>query len=360
MIATGLATGKTADPAIATQAVAQAMSRLNISHATSVLLFLSDAFAHDPRPALLAASRQSQCMQVTGCSATGIFTDETWVLDAPAAAAMVFSSPQRLVPSHASDDLLLTLAAPSAINNQWMNDPSQRFGGISGNATGHGPYKVWQNGKVCASGRSEMRIEACTGAIGVSHGIRALTQPAAMTEMHGYELISLNGKPALDTLLRELPLEARELDHIPLHRIMAAEIHGETESALVQGRYRLIPIIATHSKTASVTLASRLSPGARLFWALRQPLAAESSMRTAIHQATNQLTLPPNFGIMVSASGRGPGFYNGDDHDLRIMKQCHPDMPFIGFYGNGEIASIHNTHQLLDHSCVFGLFQYDA
>lgn len=360
MIATGLATGKTADPSLAAQAVTQAMSRLNVSHATSVLLFLSDAFARDPRPALLAASRQSQCMQVTGCSATGIFTEETWVLDAPAAAAMVFSDPQKLVPSHASNDLLLTLAAPGTIQKLGMSAPGQRFGGISGNDTGYGPCKVWQNGKVCGAGHSEMRIEACTGRVGVSHGIRALTPPAAITEIHGYELTSLNGKPALHTLLRELPLEAREFDHIPLHRIMAAEIQGEPENAITEGRYRLIPIIATHSETASVTLSSQLPLGARLFWALRQPLTAESSMRTAINQVSSQLAHPPNFGIIVSSSGRGPGFYNGDDRDLHIMKECHPNMPFIGFYGNGEITCMDNVHQLLDYSCVFGLFHYDT
>lgn len=359
MIATGLATGKTADPALAAQAVTQAMTRLNISHATSVLLFLSDAFAHDPRPALLAASRQSQCMQVTGCSATGIFTEETWVLDAPAAAAMVFSDPQKLVPSHASNDLLLTLAAPNAIQKLGMSITSQYFGGISGDATGYGSHKVWQNGKVCTAGHSEMRIEACTGRMGVSRGIRALTPPAAITGIHGYELSGLNGKPALHTLLRELPLEAREFDHIPLHRLMAAEIQGEPENAIAEGRYRLIPIIATHSETASVTLASQLPLGSRLFWALRQPLAAESGMRSAINQVGSQLAHAPDFGIMVSSSGRGPGFYNGDDRDLRIMKQCHPNMPFIGFYGNGEITCIDNVHQLLDYSCVFGLFHYN-
>ena len=100
MIATGLATGVTADPAIAAQAVAQAMLHLGLSHANSVLLFLSEAFARDPQPALLAASRQSQCMQIAGCSAQGIFTEQDWVLDAPAAAAMVFGGNLSLCTAH--------------------------------------------------------------------------------------------------------------------------------------------------------------------------------------------------------------------------------------------------------------------
>ena len=77
-VASGLAIGSVATPELAASAVAQAMQRADISHANSVLLFLSSEFAHDPQPALLAASRQSQCMQIVGCSAAGIFTEHDW------------------------------------------------------------------------------------------------------------------------------------------------------------------------------------------------------------------------------------------------------------------------------------------
>ncbi len=360
MIATGLCTGVTADPAIAAEAVAIAMARLNRTHASSVLLFLSESFARDPQPALLAASRQSQCMQIVGCSAAGIFTEQDWVLDAPAAAAMVFSEPHSLTPAHTPepDELILALTAPSAINRQWIDAPGQRLGGVSGDATGHGPYKVWQQGKVSPVGRTEMRLHGCTGVIGVSHGIRALTAPTPVSEMHGFELLGLNQQPALHTLLRELPLEPRGLDHIPLRRVVGAAIVGEVETAVTEGRYRLIPVIATHPERRSVTLASQLELGARMFWALRQPLAAEASMRAALARTEARLEQKPDFAIMISSAARGPGFYHGDDRDLRIMTQQYPDMPVIGFYGNGEIACLEHHNQLLEYTCTFGLF-YD-
>lgn len=360
MVATGLATDTTADPAIAARAVALAMSRLSISHANSVLLFLSEAFTRDPQPALLAASRQSQCMQIAGCTALGIFTEADWVLDAPAAAAMVFSGELSLSTAHSpeADDLTLALAAPSALNRHWVQTPGQRIGGISGNPTGQGAHKVWNNGKINPAGRCELYLQGSTGVTGVSQGIRALTAPLVVTSSNGFDLLSLNLQPALNLLIRELPLEVREREHIPLHLIMAAEVNGASEGAFDEGRYRLIPVVAANPDDRSVTLASHLEEGQQMFWALRQPLAAERDTRVCLGRAAEALGSRPDFTIAVSSSTRGPGFFGGQDRDWEVARQLYPGTPMIGFYGNGEIANINGANQLLDHASVFGLFRY--
>ncbi len=86
---TGLAQGRLADPALAEQAVHAAMTRAELEHPEALLLYLSADFAHDPQPAISAAARSCGCMQVVGCTAAGVFTEEDWILDAPAAAALV-------------------------------------------------------------------------------------------------------------------------------------------------------------------------------------------------------------------------------------------------------------------------------
>ena len=90
-VATSIVIGRTANPNLASQAVTLAMLKAHMSHANSVLLLLSSEFANNPQPAIRAAAKAANCTQVFGCSATGIFTEEDWVLDAPAAAVMVFS-----------------------------------------------------------------------------------------------------------------------------------------------------------------------------------------------------------------------------------------------------------------------------
>ena len=85
-VATGLAIGSQPKPELAQRAVSEAMQTAGLEVANSVLLFLTSEFARDPMPALKAAGKTASCVQVVGCSAAGIFTEQDWVLDAPAAA----------------------------------------------------------------------------------------------------------------------------------------------------------------------------------------------------------------------------------------------------------------------------------
>lgn len=90
-IATSLVTSKEATPELAKLAVSRAMEKAGITTPSAVLLFLTSEFAKSPESAIKAAAKAAACTQVIGCSAPGIFTEEDWVLDSPAAAAMVFS-----------------------------------------------------------------------------------------------------------------------------------------------------------------------------------------------------------------------------------------------------------------------------
>ena len=361
-IATALATGRNANEELVREAIALAMARAELTHANSVLLFLTPEFARDPLPAIRAASRAANCMQVIGCTAAGIFTEEDWVLDAPAAAVMVFGGNVSLTPAHdvENDALILSLAAPNAINSSWIKAPGRRFGGVSGDATGQGPFKVWGGAKVADNGRYEVLLHGAHGAVGVSQGVKALTEPLEITQASGHDVVTLTGQPALNVLARELPLEVRELNHIPLHLILAGVIFGDPENAIKEGRYRLSPVISTNADDRSVTLSTQLSPGERMFWALRQPLAAERDMRFTIDRVEKQLAGQPDFGLFFPCMGRGPYFYGGIDRDLELLKNRFHGMPIIGFYGNGEIAPLDGTNDLFQYSGVLGLFQQDV
>ena len=361
-IATSIARGLSAHESLAQQAVAVAMERAHLSHANSVLLFLTPEFARAPQAALLAASKAANCMQVIGCSAAGIFTQEDWVLDAPAAAAMVFGGDVALTPAHEADEnaLIFSLAAPNAINSAWIKAPGRRFGGISGDATGQGPFKVWCGAKVSTQGRCETLIHGVHGHVDVSQGIRALSTPLEITAVNAYDVLTVNGQPALNLLARELPLDIREQEHLPLHLLLAGVVFGDEQHAISEGRYRLSPIIATNGEERSVTLSARLMPGERLFWALRQPLAAERDMRKMLERLDIKIAGTPDFGLFFPCMGRGPYFYGGKDRDLDMVTARYPGMPLIGFYGNGEIGPLDHENEIFQYSAVLGLFKTDV
>jgi small ligand-binding sensory domain FIST len=351
-VGTGLALGREPKPELARRAVNEALANANLEVASSVLLFLTSEFARNPEPALMAASAAASCVQVVGCSAPGIFTEQDWVLDAPAAAAMVFGNGYGLAsePHPQAQQLLLSLAAPNAVNTTWLAMPGRRFGGVSGDATGQGPFSIWRNGKGVANGHCELAIQGATGVVGAAHGVRVLSEPKPVTASVGHDIVFLGGKPALDTLQRAYPDEP----DLPLHRLMAGI--ADSQEAFKHGNYRLAPLVCANEADRTVTLARLVEPEQLVFWALREADAAEADLDHTIDILAAGLGTVPQFGLLFSCLGRGPYLYSGLDRDLERLQHRFPGMPFIGFYGNGEIAPINGTNELLQYSAVLGLF----
>ncbi len=350
-VATGLAIGSQPKPELAQRAVREAMHKAGLGVANSVLLFLTSEFARDPLPAIKAAGKAASCVQIIGCSAPGIFTEQDWVLDAPAAAAMVLGDNFSLAPVHEPHptDLLLSLTAPNAINITWLAAPGARFGGVSGDATGQGPFSVWHSSKASTTGYCEVALHGATGVVSAAHGVRMLTEARRVTACNGHDLIFLGGKPALETLQQACPESP-----LPLHRLMAGI--ADTAEDIAHGQYRLAALVGANESDRSVTLAKKVEPGQRVFWALRETGAAQQDMNETITRMLTQLTAPPQFGLLFSCLGRGPYFYSGIDRDIELLQQRFSGMPLIGLYGNGEIAPINGVNELLQYSAVLGLF----
>ncbi|MBC7755656.1 MAG: FIST C-terminal domain-containing protein [Bdellovibrio sp.] len=379
-VATGLAIGKSALPALAAQAVTMAMQKAGITQPSSVLLFLTSEFAADPQSAIKAAAKAASCTQIIGCSATGIFTEEDWVIDSPAAAAMVFTELDFNRPKldGADDQLLLTLTAPNAINTTWLNKSGlnksalneaeynnagqphfglngfARFGGVSGDAIGHGPFSVWQNGKGTTQGYCEVALNHINMAVAASHGLKMISSPRKITAVQGNDLLSVANLPALTTLTNAWQKHAKTSSSPPYHQLMA--VYASKASMLERGEYNLASIIIENVSEGSVTLTKSLPVGDWLSWAVRDIDAAQVDIVKTAGELKQQLGTEPAFALLFSCLGRGPYFYNGSDQDLALLKTLFPKLPIIGFYGNGEIAPMNGRNELLQYSAVLGLF----
>ena len=384
-VATGLAIGAQAKPELAAKAVELAMAKANIHAPSSVLLFLTSEFASDPQSAIKAAAKAASCTQIIGCSATGIFTEEDWVIDSPAAAAMVFSdlnfshlnfshlNSSHLSSSHpkaneSSNNLLLTLTAPSAINTTWLNsnEPNQsvlRFGGVSGDATGHGSFSVWQNGKGNTQGYCEVTLNNVSSAVAATHGLKLLSLPRKITACNGNDLLSVANIPALTSLNSAWQKHGstwqkhdKSTTDLAYHQLMI--VYAAKANQLERGEYNLASIIIANKDKDSITLTKPLQEGDWLSWAIRDIDAAQIDMVKTASALRRQLNAEPEFALLFSCLGRGPYFYNGTDQDLALLKTLFLKLPIIGFYGNGEIAPINGVNELLQNSAVLGLFTH--
>lgn len=353
--ATALAHGSRPTLSLVEQVVTEAMAKAGLPIAHTVILYLSDDYAHDPEPAILTAARTANCLQVVGCTCHGLFTEEDWILDAPAAAAMVLS--EGLFASHppTAADLIFTLAAPNAIDTSWLAQPGRRFGGVAGDATGQGPYQVWCHGRVSDLGRCELPLADPAWRLGLSQGVRALSPPGRVTGVDGLDILGVDQQPALFHLTRHLPADLGELQDYPVHLLMAGVPYGNPDTAVADGRYLALPVLSVNGENRSVTVASRLEAGSPLFWAQRQPDTAAQDMARTLANLAAAGGQRPDFALLFPCMGRGPFFFGGRDRDLELFSAQFPDVPMIGFHGNGEFAHLNGANRLLQYSTVVAL-----
>ena len=354
-VATSLVLGNKANPALVAEAVSIAMLKADITVASSVLLLLTSEFADDPQPAITAAAKTANCTQVFGCSATGIFTEEDWVLDSPAVAVMVFGGDVSIQSAklHRNQQALLTISAPNAINSTWLNDGSARYGGVSGDAVGQGLFSVWQHAKGGNTGKVDAYITGVKLATKATHGLKMLTKPKKIQKVNSFDIELLDNKPPLVSLQKAWKAHSKSELPMPLHLMMA--VYANSAEAISHGEFSQANLISHDEDSGSITLAQPLETGQYLSWGLRDQKVAEAELLITTQQLKQELGTIPEFGLLFSCLGRGP-FYDGIDHDLKIIAQQLPNMPLIGFYGNGEIANIAGKNQLLPYSAVLSLF----
>jgi hypothetical protein len=359
--ASGLSHGHRASPEHAQRAVKRALAKAGLDRANAVVLFLTPEYAADPEPALRAAARAGHCLQVVGATGAGILTEEEWVLDSPGAAALVLGGEIRLANAPranlSDDDIVLSLCTPAGLTADWLDIPARRFGAVSGDLSGRGPFRVWCGARVAEAERVDAVMRGVTGAIAASQGVRALTSPIEVAEVQGHEVKRLGNYPALPVLIQSLPAHLRERQNVPLHLIMGGVAIGDPETAIREGRYRLSHIVAANPREQSITLAQRPSRGERLFWAMRDALTAEREMRACLDQSARALAGEPEFALLFPCIGRGPNFFGNRDRDLDALRTRFPGLPVAGMYGNGELGPLDGSNHLYQYSAVLGLFK---
>lgn len=332
-----LVSGHQPTPELAQAAVRGALERAGLTRAGQVILLLSKDFvrasATSTSAALLAAGRAAGTLQVGGMTASGLFNEEGWQIDQPAAVALVIEG---ITDPASQPSATVSLTGQTRLPYAWLDAPP-RYGLLE-----HGGL-AWQQARISTDACSTLTLPGLRLSAVISRGLRALGDWHIVTECRGLDIIQLDRQPALNSLRRLLPAEDRT--HPPLHQLLAMRDED------CPG----IPILSAHAD-GRLSLAESLQPGERLHWMRRQSLAAAQEIRGMLQAAVN-LEKPPKFGLMLSCIGRGPVFYGSDDEDLQAFRSAFPDTPLLGAYGTGQIVPAAAGNQLLTGTTLTLLFE---
>jgi hypothetical protein len=310
-----------------------ALNAAGVAQAGQVLLLLSHEFARQPAAAVRAAARVAGCLQVAGCTASGLLTEAGWLLDQPAAAALVIGPRPAGAPSGATPRL--SFSGHATLPYAWQAGPA-RVGLLDVDAA------VWSQGRPATGADAEMSLPGLSCQAILAPGLRTLASGLAVDACAGYELRRVAGLTAVDSLRRALPARWRE--PLPVHQIAVVSQTGAPA----------IAILAVNAD-GSLTLAAPLEAGQPIAWAMRQQLAAEQEMRQLL--AAGDDPSAPAFALMFSCIGRGPLFYGSDDLDLLAFRQRYPGVPLLGAYGSGQIAPTAAGNRLFQNAALTLLYR---
>ena len=342
-VASGLVSGLQPTPDLAAAAVRNALQSAGLARADQVLLFLTRDFVRHAQPAIVAAARAAGTLQVSGCTAYGLLTEQGWLLDQPGAAALVFAQPTA---EHGeAGGPLLSFSGHHALPYDWQSLPA-RAGLLDAEAAS------WAHGRLAGASGADIHLPGVNARVCCSPGLRMLGLPLTVNTTTGYDLRQLGGLATFDSLRRSLPAGLRA--DPPLHQIVVIRTADEPA----------IPILSINAD-GSLTLGEALAVGETVHWAIRQPLSAERDMRRSL-LATPQGEFPtvavnaentPDFALMFSCLGRGPLFYGNEDRDLLAFGEQFPGVPLLGAYGSGQIAPVGNANRLFQNTVVTLLYE---
>ncbi len=272
-------------------------------------------------------------------------------------------------------------------------DSNYVFGGLSSSRRKTVQFAVGGNGNIGGHGRASGVFRG--GLSGVAFGadvalVSRITQGCmpvspvrAVTEADNNLVLTLDGEPALDVMLRDLhisldlPQEALDVVRatlvglVPAPEVRAgAKAETATKTAVRQtgnfGEDVLVRhIIGLDPGRRGVALADRVEEGAQMVFCRRNVQAAradltricaeireelepqEQALETAHALQASALESAPHPArriagvVYVSCTGRGGTHFGGPSAELQLVRRALGDVPLVGFFAAGEIAHHH-------------------
>jgi len=364
LVGSGSSYGAIAHDEHARQAVKAALANMRDCTVGSVLLFLSNGYAHKPQNAIKEAAKAAGTPLVFGCCAMSLLTEREWLLDVEGAVAMVFPSELGLKPLSVlkqqgiDPTLVLTLATPNAATIAVNHCDLPQIGAITTDEYGHGPFSVWQSGRIIEQEFTQSAFpNSLKSVVAVAEGVRRISPIMQINRAQGHCLIEANQQTAVDNLLSHLPENLHAVGLKQPYNLLCGISENNQRESIEQGHYKLHHVVSSDQQSRQIHMSGTVKAGRHMFWALRDEQHAQAAMLTKLNTAKAELTTTPIFALMFPNIGRGPEFFNGQDRDLEMFQDLFPDTPLIGFYGNGEIAPGHQLGGLIHrYTTVFSLY----
>lgn len=330
--------------------------------------YLTDHYARSAGD--IHAELQRRCPGVSwvGASAVGVAASGVEYLDEPALVLMladlpagsfrVFNGPHPLPQPSAAfvPHTAMVHADPSTPDiEELLAELAPRtatgylFGGLA-SARHHAAHLadgVWHGG---LSGVAfDARVQVLSR---VTQGCQPIGPARTITEADRNVVISLDGEPALDCLLRDLGASEAVSHREVLPRLrttLAGLSSGAADAVRRPGQFgtdtRVRHLVGLDPQRRGLAIADEVEDGMQLAFCTRNPLAARRDLVRIATEIREEVEgdgeQPPRRmlgAVYVSCAGRGGPHFGGEHAELQALQHALGELPLVGFFAGGEIA----------------------
>jgi len=206
----------------------------------------------------------------------------------------------------------------------------------------------------------------------VTQGCVPVSEQHTITECEGHLVLTLDGEPALDVLLRDLkisldqPQPALAQVRATLVGLSAPDDRSMRRMGEFGEQVLVRHIVGLDPARKAVAVAEMLTPGMGLSFCQRHVNAARADLMRIGSEIREALEAPAMMddeampwtaeagsaptepgakrilgAVYVSCAGRGGPHFGGPSAELHIVRRALGDVPLVGFFAGGEIAHQH-------------------
>ena len=188
-------------------------------------------------------------------------------------------------------------------------------------------------GRMISGGLSGVMLSPELEAIsGLSQGCTPVGPGHNITE----SVEHIDDRPALDVMKEDIgELLSRDLQQIGGLIHVALPIAGSDT-----GEYVVRSLVALDPERALIAIGDQVEDGDRMMFVRRDPVGAEQDMQRMLEDVAGRLDgRQPRGALYYSCVARGPGLFADPDFEAKAIREQFGDIPFTGFFGNGEISN---------------------
>lgn len=304
-------------------------------------------------------------------------TDQYRVFSGVSPLGMGFEAQTALVHADGATPDLAELVHEMALRT----DGRYLFGGLSSSRTRSLQFAVAADGNIRGQGAARGVFSGGLSGVAfgsqvrmvsrVTQGCKPVSKARCVTEVDQNLVLSLDGEPALDVMLKDLGVTLAQpqqaLDRVRATLVGVSDAHDAAvqQTGNFGSAVTVRHIIGLDPTRHGVAIGDYVQVGAQLAFCQRNMPAAradlmricaeireelepvELPLHTAVALADPEEPVTPHAArriagaVYVSCTGRGGSHFGGPSAEMQIVRRSLGDVPLVGFFGAGEIAHHH-------------------